>query len=58
MTVMLTWTLAFFLLAIVAAALGFSGIAANLHYVAWILAVVFLALFVASLLRRPSRPYR
>jgi uncharacterized membrane protein YtjA (UPF0391 family) len=58
MRVMLTWTLAFFILAIVAAALGFSGVAANLHYVAWILALVFLALFVTSLLRRSSKPYR
>jgi uncharacterized membrane protein YtjA (UPF0391 family) len=55
---MLTWTLAFFLLAIVAAALGFAPIAAGAHYVAWILAAVFLALFVLSLLRRPSKPYR
>ena len=55
---MLTWTLAFFLLAIVAAVLGFSGVAANLHYVAWILALVFLALFVMSLRRRSTKPYR
>jgi uncharacterized membrane protein YtjA (UPF0391 family) len=55
---MLTWTLAFFILAIAAAALGFSPLAASLHYVAWILALVFLALFVMSLLRRSSKPYR
>ena len=55
---MLTWTLAFFILAVAAAALGFVPLAANVHYVAWILAVVFLALFVTSLLRRSSKPYR
>jgi uncharacterized membrane protein YtjA (UPF0391 family) len=55
---MLTWTLAFFILAIVAAVLGFSGIAAGAEYVAWILAVVFLALFVMSLMRGSSRPWR
>lgn len=55
---MLTWTLAFFVLAIAAAALGFIPLAAGVHYVAWILALVFLALFVTSLFRRSSKPYR
>jgi uncharacterized membrane protein YtjA (UPF0391 family) len=56
---MLTWTLAFFILAIAAAALGFSGVApTGAEYAAWAAALVFLALFVRSLIRGSSRPWR
>lgn len=55
---MLSWTLAFFLLAIVAAVLGFTGIAAGAEQIAWVLFVLFIALFVVSLFRGSSRPWR
>lgn len=55
---MLTWTLAFFILAIVAAVLGFSGLAAGLQQIAWVLFVLFLVLFAVSLIRGSSRPWR
>ena len=55
---MLTWTLAFFILAIATALIGFSGVVAGAGYVAWLLAAVFLALFVRSLIRGSSRPWR
>jgi uncharacterized membrane protein YtjA (UPF0391 family) len=50
-SVMLSWTLAFFLLAIVAALFGFSGIAGAATQIAWILFVLFLVLFAISLIR-------
>lgn len=56
---MLTWSLAFFILAIAAAVLGFSGVGpAAAQYGAWIVALVFVALFVRSLIRGSSRPWR
>ena len=55
---MLSWTLAFFILAVVAAVLGFSGLAANLSYIAWVLLALFAVLFVVSLFRGSSRPWR
>jgi uncharacterized membrane protein YtjA (UPF0391 family) len=56
---MLSWTLAFFLLAIVAAALGFSGLAANFQMFAWIAFVLFLVLFAVNLVRGSNnRPWR
>jgi uncharacterized membrane protein YtjA (UPF0391 family) len=48
---MLSWTLAFFILAMVAAFFGFSGIAAGASQIAWILFVLFLVLFAVSLIR-------
>src|SRR5690242_18668094 len=56
-SVMLSWALAFFIIAIVAAVFGFTGIAAGAAEIAKILFVVFVVLFlvslVAGLLRRP-----
>jgi uncharacterized membrane protein YtjA (UPF0391 family) len=56
-TTMLSWALAFFIVAIVAAVFGFTGIAAGAAEIAKILFVVFVVLFlvslVAGLLRRP-----
>jgi uncharacterized membrane protein YtjA (UPF0391 family) len=55
--IMLSWALAFFIVAIIAAIFGFTGIAAGAAEIAKILFVVFVVLFlvslVAGLLRRP-----
>ena len=59
---MLGWVITFFLLAIVAAVLGFGGLAGSLASIAKFLAVLFVVLFVASLIysaitgRRPQVP--
>ena len=45
---MLSWALTFFVLAIIAAVLGFGGIASATAGIAKILFVVFIILFVAS----------
>ncbi len=54
---MLSWALTFLIIALIAAALGFGGIAGSAVGIAKILFVVFLVLFVVSLLfggvRRP-----
>jgi uncharacterized membrane protein YtjA (UPF0391 family) len=54
---MLSWALAFFIIAIIAAVFGFGGIAAGAAQIAQILFFIFLVLFVVSLLvgvmRRP-----
>ena len=56
---MLTWTLAFFILASAGAVFGFSGVGpAGVAYAAWVVALVFLALFARSLIRGSSRPWR
>jgi uncharacterized membrane protein YtjA (UPF0391 family) len=47
---MLLWSLIFLIVAIVAAAFGFGGIAANAEGTARILFFIFLVLFVASLI--------
>lgn len=47
---MLSWAITFLVLAIIAAALGMGGVAAISTQIAWILFVVFLVLFVVSLL--------
>lgn len=47
---MLAWTLIFFILAVIAAGLGFGGVAASLAGIAKILFFVFLVLFVVSLI--------
>ena len=52
---MLKWALAFFLVAIVAAALGFGGIASASAEVAQILFFVFLVLFVVVLVANFAR---
>jgi len=46
---MLGWALTFFIIAIVAAALGFGGVATQLASIAQILFVIFLILFLVSL---------
>jgi uncharacterized membrane protein YtjA (UPF0391 family) len=54
---MLSWALAFFIIAIIAAVFCFTGIASGAAEIAKILFVVFVVLFlvslVAGLLRRP-----
>jgi len=57
---MLTSGLLFFFLAIIAAVVGFSGVAeAPMQQVAaFAIAVLFLALFIISLRRRSNRPWR
>jgi uncharacterized membrane protein YtjA (UPF0391 family) len=47
---MLSWGITFFLLAIVAAVLGFTGLAGSLASIAKFLMVLFVVLFVASLI--------
>jgi len=47
---MLRWALIFLVVAIIAAILGFGGIAGDLAWIAKILLFVFLILFVVSLL--------
>ncbi|MCB0071441.1 MAG: DUF1328 domain-containing protein [Caldilineaceae bacterium] len=46
---MLRWAIAFFVIALIAAIFGFSGVAGVATNIAWILAVIFLVLFIASL---------
>jgi len=48
--IMLSWAVAFFILAIIAAVFGFGGIAAGASSIAQILFVLFLVLFVISLI--------
>lgn len=49
---MLRWSIAFFVIALVAALFGFGGIAAGAVSIARVLFFVFVALFVLSLLVR------
>jgi len=59
---MLNWIITFFVLAIVAAIFGFGGLAGTFAGVARLLVLVFVVLFVASLLysiitgRKPPSP--
>lgn len=59
---MLNWIVTFLLLAIVAAVFGFGGLAGTLAEIAKFLAVIFVILFVVSLIygmvtgRRPPTP--
>jgi len=55
---MLGWALAFFLVAIVAAVFGFTGIAVGLAAIAKILFFLFLVLFIISLLTGMARRSR
>lgn len=58
----LGWVVTFFLLAVIAAVLGFGGLAGTLSGIAQFLAILFVVLFVASLVysmvtgRRPPAP--
>jgi uncharacterized membrane protein YtjA (UPF0391 family) len=55
---MLSWALAFFLIAIIAAIFGFGGIAVGAAEIAKVLFFIFLVLFVVALItgmvRRPT----
>jgi len=56
---MLRWALGFFVVALIAAALGFGGIAASAASIAQLIFYVFVILFVVSLLAhflRGTRP--
>ena len=46
---MLNWAITFFLMAVVAAILGFGGVAGTFVEIAKFLAILFVVLFVASL---------
>lgn len=47
---MLGWVITFFILAVLAALLGFGGLAGTFSQIAQFLAVLFVILFVASLI--------
>jgi uncharacterized membrane protein YtjA (UPF0391 family) len=47
---MLNWVITFFILAVLAALLGFGGLAGTFSQIAQFLAVLFVVLFVASLI--------
>lgn len=47
---MLNWAITFFLLAVIAAVFGFGGLAGTFASIAQFLAVLFVVLFVASLI--------
>jgi len=47
---MLQWVISFFVLAVIAAILGFGGLAGTFAEIAKFLAVLFVVLFVASLI--------
>lgn len=47
---MLSWSIAFFVIAIIAALFGFTGIAANAVSIARVLFFIFIVLFLISLL--------
>lgn len=49
---LLNWVVIFFILALVAAVLGFGGVAADFAGIARILFICFLILFVISLVQR------
>ncbi|MDF3059172.1 MAG: hypothetical protein K0R17_3387 [Rariglobus sp.] len=53
---MLSWSITFLIIALIAAALGFGGIAGTAVGIAKILFFVFIVLFIVSLIfgRRPS----
>jgi len=54
--VMLSWALAFLVIALIAAVLGFGVVAGTAAWVAKVLFVVFLVLFVVSLVAGRGRP--
>lgn len=55
---MLSWALMFFVVALIAAAFGFGGIAASAAGIARVLFFIFLVLFVVSLLTGLVHPPR
>lgn len=55
-TIMLNWALTFLVVALIAAALGFGGIAGEAAWIAKILFVVFLVMFLVSAISGRRRP--
>jgi uncharacterized membrane protein YtjA (UPF0391 family) len=53
---MLYWALMFLVIALVAAVLGFGSLAGTASWIAQVLFVVFLVLFIVSLLMGSRRP--
>ena len=53
---MLSWSITFLIIGLIAGVLGLSGIAGAATQIAWILFVVFLVLFVVSLIMGRRRP--
>lgn len=53
---MLSWALTFLVVALIAAALGFSGIAGSAAWIAQVLFGLFLILFIISLIFRGRPP--
>jgi uncharacterized membrane protein YtjA (UPF0391 family) len=53
---MIRWAIVFFVVALIAALFGFGGIAADAAWIGKILCVVFVILFVVSLLLGRSSP--
>jgi uncharacterized membrane protein YtjA (UPF0391 family) len=49
--IMLDWSLSFFVLALIAAVLGFGGLAAEMAWIGKVLFLVFLVLFVVARVR-------
>jgi uncharacterized membrane protein YtjA (UPF0391 family) len=47
---MINWSITFFLMAVIAAVLGFGGLAGTFVSIAKFLAILFVVLFVASLI--------
>ena len=54
-TNMLSWSILFLIVALIAGALGLAGVAAVSSEIAWVLFVVFMIFFVLSLLFRSPR---
>jgi uncharacterized membrane protein YtjA (UPF0391 family) len=54
--IMLSWALTFLVIALIAAALGFGGLAGTASYIAQVLFFVFLVLFIISLIVPRVRP--
>jgi uncharacterized membrane protein YtjA (UPF0391 family) len=48
-TQMLSWSITFLVIGLIAAVLGFTGIAGAATEIAWVLFVVFIVLFIASM---------
>lgn len=55
-TTMLRWAIGFFVLALIAAVLGFGGLAGDMSYIAKILVLLFIVMFVISLVMGRGRP--
>jgi uncharacterized membrane protein YtjA (UPF0391 family) len=47
--IMLSWSITFLIIGLIAAVLGFTGVAGAATEIAWVLFVVFIVLFIASM---------